>query len=177
MKGFRQGEDPIYMGLFLASAFLLSGIAIFLILVKAPSPSKVRAAKVYAQKRQYQQMLQAKAAEQQSEAKVKARLWPAKLDDMGPSALKSLTRIATEHSVRLTSFRPQRTTTIDGLIQAPYLVTAEGSFPNVVAFVRGVESSSLRLAVNQANVSATDQASDKATANIGVVGYVRSEHG
>jgi len=110
----------------------------------------------------------------EQEAKNKPLLWNISLENIGPAALAKITSLAKAHQVKLSSFRPQRTGDVDGLTQVPFLMTIDGSYPNVVGFVRDIETSDSKLAVSQAQMTSSDGGSDKVSASIGIVAYMKA---
>ena len=63
------------------------------------------------------------------------------------------------------------------MTQLPFLIGVDGSYPNVVAFVKDIETKGTKLALSQVQLSSSDGTTDKVSASIGVVAYVPSAGG
>lgn len=110
-----------------------------------------------------------------AKATVTTTTWPGIGDDVAPAANARLTTIATRRGLKLTSFRPQRTTAKTDLTVLPFVVTVEGPFPQVVEFTRDIDSPGTRLAVSLIQITSANDDSDRVTATVGVMAYLRPE--
>lgn len=109
-----------------------------------------------------------------SEASAKALTWSDGADQIAPKALAVVTREARARSVRLVAFRPQRTVPGSPLTLVPFTLTLEGTYPQVLDFVKAMEIPSNRLAVTLLQIAAADDATSKVTASVGLTAFVRS---
>lgn len=100
-----------------------------------------------------------------------ARLWTQAPDQVAASAMARVTTLAASKGLKVIAFRPQRAVEDGSVTRYPYLVSLEGAYPNVVAFVNLMETPSGKLCVNQVQIAASDGASDKVSASVGLVAY------
>ena len=105
-------------------------------------------------------------------AEVSRLTWDLTVDEIAPAAMKWVTEHAGEHFVEVSSFRPQRRTDVDGLVQLNYLVIAEGAFPNMMDFVRAFEADDSLMAVKLVQLSGVDGVTDRVRATIGIATFV-----
>jgi Pilus assembly protein, PilO len=99
--------------------------------------------------------------------------WAESEELVGTESLKQITTLATKRKLKVAAFRPQRTLPLDALEAVPFTVTVEGPFTDVLGFERDVENSQTKLTVNLVQLSSSDPNSDRVTANVGVLAYLR----
>lgn len=99
------------------------------------------------------------------------RLWAQPADQVGAAAMAKVTEIAASKALKVLAFRPQRTVDDTGVTRHPYQVSIDGSFVQVLEFVRALETPNLRLPVVTVQLAAADGATDRVTATIGIVAY------
>ena len=87
-------------------------------------------------------------------------------------SIKAVSNLSYKHRVKLTGIRPQRPVIIGDLTQLPFLINVTGSFLDVLAFEKDLETSSNKLAVNSVQMSASDPSTDNVVVNINVVAYL-----
>ncbi len=103
--------------------------------------------------------------------------WVEQPEQVEPRALDIVSRVADRSRTKILGFRPQRTVLSGGLEQLPFLVTLEGSFPNILTTARDLGTRSNRLAVTSIQVASADAASDRVTATVGIVAFRLPEGG
>ena len=166
--------ENVITAIMIVSALVLVATLASLFIFKAPTSAAAKKDHNTKVMRTEQDTLIAQKDADKAEAENKPHLWNMSLQNVGPAALAKITALAKTHQVKLSSFRPQRTIDVDGLTQVPFLMTIDGSYPNVVGFVRDIESSDTKLAVSQAQMTSSDGGSDKVSASIGIVAYMNS---
>lgn len=100
-------------------------------------------------------------------------MWEGAPESITAQILQSVTVIAKAQGITMKSFRPQTAIADGDLSRNNYLVLLEGSFPQVVAFARSIDTPSSRLGISLVQVAAADQESDAVNASIGIVAYVK----
>lgn len=105
-------------------------------------------------------------------ANVSKLTWELTVDEVAPAAMKWVTEHAADHFIEVSSFRPQRRTDVDGLVQLNYLVIAEGAFPDMMDFVRAFEAEDSLMAVKLVQLSGVDGVTDRVRATIGIATFV-----
>lgn len=104
---------------------------------------------------------------------IEEKAWLVQVSEVGPTALDTVTRAAERRGLRLVAMRPQRTVQIAELTQAPFVVTVEGAFPAVMAFVRDLEAPETKMAISLIQLGAMDGVSDNVSLTLGLKAYVR----
>lgn len=138
-----------------------------------PSP-KYRATEKARQAR-FEIELQTQEAEEnrmQAMAAVEKRVYGVQAEKVAPLAMSSASILARKHGLKIVAFRPQRVVTDAALPHVPYLITLDGPFPKVAAFMRDLDAKGSRLAVNLVQVASSDPASDRVNATIGAVAFL-----
>lgn len=102
-----------------------------------------------------------------------SRLWAGDAQQVGSRSLDMLSRVARALKIKLVAFRPQRPVESEGLVQVPFLVIVEGSYPAVVSFVSTLEQPATKLALGSVQVTSSDASSDKVTASIVLLAFKR----
>ena len=108
---------------------------------------------------------------------VKGRTWQVAQDQIGPKAMDWVSKQALANFVQVNAFRPQRSVDAAGMAQLNYLLTAEGSFPNVLKFIRAFESSGSLMAIKMVQIASADGSTDAVRATIGIVTYQEAKSG
>lgn len=107
----------------------------------------------------------------QTREKVDSLTWQVGRDEIGPRAMAWVSRAASANFVTVSAFRPQRTTEAGSLDQLNYMVTAEGSFLNVMRLIDALESPDSLMAVRSVQVASMNGASDTVRATLGLVAF------
>ena len=149
---------------------MLAGIALVLFL---PKPSL---ASIQANQKRQEADIQVRAAQARkdfdaAETKVKKRVWSGGAEEVGPGALKAMNGLAAKYRVKLSGFRPERTTQTAGLDLLPYSVTATGAYLDVLTFAKAIESPDNKLAVDSLQIASSEANSDQVIAMIGLTAY------
>lgn len=153
------------------SIIALAGTLLFMLLVPKPTTAGIANKQRLAADKVLDQITLSHQTLDKTTAVVEHRTWPGGAQQVGPGALQAMTKLSKTFSVKLSGFRPQRVTAASGLELLPYSVTAEGSFVNVLRFVKAIEDPTTKLAVHQVQINSADANSDQVTAAIGITAY------
>jgi Tfp pilus assembly protein PilO len=93
-------------------------------------------------------------------------------EEIGPNIYASMDKLAAGLKVKLVGFRPQRTIDAGDVTQLPFVVNANGSYNNVVEFVRDLETPPTKVAIELLQLGSSEESSDQVVATIGVEAYV-----
>jgi Tfp pilus assembly protein PilO len=115
----------------------------------------------------------ADARKAESQALIDKVTWSSAPEDIQTNALKIVSEAAATKRLKLSAFHPQRPAVADNLDTLPFQVTVEGPFLDVLDFERMLEIPKTRLAVSLIQISSADPSTDRITANIGVVAYMK----
>jgi Tfp pilus assembly protein PilO len=173
MMDFRNKEELPTNLVMLVSMLALVGVLLFVLLVPKPTVAGMRSQR---QNREFEIKREHQTVERQLvevRGHVATYVWDLPLQQVSPAALANVTTSVQARNLRLIAFRPQRVAeSTGGLSQIPFMITVEGTFPNVAQFVDDLESPANRLAVNLVQISASDGATDQVSASIGVLAFV-----
>lgn len=169
---FGNVKDPLPLAVTALGALILAGTLLYIVLVPAPTP-KGLVARTRTKEREIQNKI-GRAKERRVEietilTKRKSILPP---DAIGSDALARMTKLAKAGNLKLTAFRPQRTTdSPSGVTLYPYQMTLEGTFPGVAKFVRTVERTTDDLAVTLVGLASAEGPNGAVTATVGIVTF------
>lgn len=162
------------MGLKIATWLGILGIivgAAFLLFLPKPST-----ASIVAMQKQQEAQIQGRAEDAQDDfdiakEKVVGLTWKGGAEQVGPGALQSMNALATKYRVKLSGFRPSRTAQASGLDLLPFSVTATGSYPDLLNFVKAIENPDNKLAVDSLQIASSEANSDQVIATVGITAY------
>lgn len=153
----------------LSAVFALIGLGLFHFLAPQPTSDLTTQKKTKAE--YIAEVDEKKAQLSVANEEFQELVWQMSRDQIGPSAMSWVSELARKHIIEVRSFRPQRTVRDNGVDQLSYLVTAEGSYPSIMEFLKEFESEDSLLAVKLIQISSIDGASDLVRASIGLVAY------
>lgn len=104
-------------------------------------------------------------------ARLAKYVWAGSPEDINPIALKQVNGLVQARHLKLVGFHTAKATAAPNITLIPFVVSVEGSFPNVLAFTRDLEKPGSKFVVDQFEASNSDQSSDKVAANIGITAY------
>lgn len=98
--------------------------------------------------------------------------WSGSVQEVNAAILKRVNTLLQNHNLKSGTFRPQRASTVDTLNTLPYALTLDGTYVEVMNFVRDLETPANRLAISSLQVQSADINSDRVNANLTVVAYL-----
>lgn len=110
-------------------------------------------------------------------AKNATRLWTQPADEIAAATMAKLTSLAQARNLKVIAFRPQRMQDDGTIMRIPYQATLEGPFPQVISFLKDVETSKFKVIVSTVQIASADGASDKVSSTIGFVAYREEDIG
>lgn len=110
-----------------------------------------------------------------AETELAAKVWTESPDQLGAILMGAVQANARKNGLNMLAFRPQKTEEDSGVVRHGYSVSLEGRFPQVIEFLRAVETPESKLAVGTLQIAAADGATDAVTATVGIVAYRRAE--
>jgi Tfp pilus assembly protein PilO len=171
MISFKDPRDQLGSSLFVGGIVLLSASLVMFLFVHPPTTKGIQGKKL-AKLRQASNAIDT-ANERIDVIKqvFEKTKWKEKPDLITGNVLSIVRAATAKASVKLISFRPQRTVETTDLLQLPYVLAVDGSFPNVVKFVQSIEESDSKLAVSSFQLASAEGTSDFVTASVGLVAY------
>lgn len=171
MISFKDPRDQLGSGLFVGGIALLVGALAMLAFVKPPSEKGIQGKKLAKLRQASNAIDTANERIDVIEQVFEKTKWTEKPDLITGEVLSIVREATGKASVKLISFRPQRSVETTDLLQLPYVIAVDGSFPNVVKFVQSIEESDAKLAVSSFQLASAEGTSDFVTASIGLVAY------
>ncbi len=171
MLSFRTKAETGASVAILLALLILVVTGLFMLLVPKPTVAASAASKARSQRDLEERVRKLEENKALTTATIVTQVWAEPVEEIGPKALESITAYARTQKLKLMAFRPQKTVDVDGLVQLPFLISVEGSYPNIMKFVRQLEASNLRMGTSLVQVSSTDPNSDLVSATVGVVAY------
>lgn len=95
--------------------------------------------------------------------------WTEDAETINPQAMASTTVLARRHNVLIAAFRPQKPIDEGTVQRIPYLISVEGTYLDVVSFVKDLEGVGNRLVVNSVQIASSDPGSSQVRGTIGVL--------
>ena len=171
MISFKDPRDQLGSSLFVGGIVLLTASLVMFLFVHPPTTKGIQGKKLAKLRQASNAIDTANERIDIIEQVFEKTKWKEKPDLITGNVL-SIVRAATgKASVKLISFRPQRTVETTDLLQLPYVLAVDGSFPNVVKFVQSIEESDAKLAVSSFQLASAEGTSDFVTASVGLVAY------
>jgi len=101
----------------------------------------------------------------------RTRTWSCSQEEVGPSALATMTRLAKVCRLKLTAFRPQKAVELKGVTEMPFLMEVEGTFLNIESLLKELEKPELKLVPDMFQLAAGDESVENVTATITVAAF------
>ncbi len=95
--------------------------------------------------------------EQTAGQTIAARTWQCSQNDVSAAILANLTAQAKQEGLAVGSFRPQRTTDLNGVTELPYAVQITGPYPGVRLMMRSLDSSQSKVVLRSAQITRRHQ--------------------
>lgn len=175
MISFRTRSESITSIAILVALFVLVATGIVMAFVPKPSVAGVATGKIRSQRELDDRIAKLEAERLASRVSINSLVWTQAVAEVGPKALESVTAFAQRNGLKLIAFRPQKTAEINELTQLPFVISIEGAYPNIMRFVKDLETPSLKLGTGMVQVSTSDPNSDLVAATISVVAYRKLE--
>ncbi len=110
---------------------------------------------------------------QRLERTLSQHLWAGGPESVEPGVLSLVSQAAAAAGARVTTFRPQRVSEVEGLTVSTLFVSVEASYASVVRMLDLLEKPNGRVLVNQVQISGTDDGSGGVKAGIGLTVYTQ----
>lgn len=147
----------------------MAAFAAYDLLVPKPSSAVKRASRHKMEIEVMQETGKLKTREAESVAIIEQNTWVEEANLIGPQVLDQVASTAKAQDVQMSAFRPQRSSTDGKVERIPFLITLQGSFPKIVAFVRNIEAAGNRIGVTTVQCASADGKSDAVTATVGLI--------
>lgn len=170
MKDIQLGNNVLTWNLVIGfSVLLFAATLAFDLLVPKPSKQQAYAAHLSKKSDIEIETLQAKRKLEEAQTVLETYTFQGHPETVTPKILEQVSAIARNHNIAIKSFRPQKTDAEEGIARLPFVVLVEGTYPNLVSFVKALDEPSVLLGVNLLQVSAADGETDRVNATLGLV--------
>ena len=171
MINFKQQDEVVPSALILLSIVLMAGTLIFLIYTQLYPPTG-SAGHRSAQGRQLKnQIIQAQQRSADQLEVVRGRIWTGESDTVSAAVLGVLTKATVSRSVKLSAFRPQRSTVVGDLVELPFAVQLSGAYPSIRAVARVLDGSGSKIVLRSIQISSSGEATNDVSATLGISVY------
>jgi len=171
MSTLNIAPEKLWTWVLVAGFVALGSVAAFDRLVPAPKAGNTSQERSAARKKLAIELDSATARADEVSKLNSSFTWSMAGDQVGPSALDQVSKSCAQRQIKLSSFRPQRAFVDQSLEGMGFVATLEGTFTSVAAFIKDMESSNSKLAVNMVQLASADGSTDAVTANIGFIAY------
>ncbi len=113
--------------------------------------------------------------EQTAGQTIAARTWQGSQNDVSAAILANLTAQAKQEGLAVGSFRPQRTTDLNGVTELPYAVQITGPYPGVRLMMRSLDSPGSKVVLRSAQITAATNSTTDVAATLGLSAYVATD--
>ena len=114
---------------------------------------------------------QAKERAKSDEAATQAQIWEGDPENVEARALAELTNHAAAGKLQMSAFRPEKTVSVNGLLEVPFNVQVAGPYLSILSFLRSLDASSTKIALRSIQVAASGGNSSDVTATVGFSVY------
>jgi Tfp pilus assembly protein PilO len=173
MINFRAKDELGTSVAFVTGLAALVAVSAYALFVPVPSLAGLQKAQKNEQLRIVQDVDRMQDEYVKAQAVVVSRTWTQPQQEIHPAVLNKVSSLARANRVKMTALRPQRAGEAGELQTIPFVLSAEGSYPDVVRFVTAIENPANKLAVNLLQLSSADGESDRVTATVGLVAFRR----
>lgn len=176
--GFKNSDQTATSLVILLSIAILAGCLVYLVAVPKNSVAKAKAAaklRARQEKDNNEKRIAANDAFKSARAELLKQLWDIKTEQIGPTSLNKITKQAEGRKLKVQSFRPQRTVTVNGIERVPFQFTVDGPYASVVQLCHDIEQSGDKLTVDMVQLSNSDGNTDHVTATIQISAYHKAE--
>ena len=175
MINFRTKADAGASIAILIALAVIVGTALVMLLIPPPSTAGIASGKIRSQRELDEGLDKLKANKIIAATYIQNQVWKVPIAEVGPGALEAITALAQQNRLKLIAFRPQKAVEVNELTQLPFVISIEGSYPNVLNFVRALEKPELKLGISMVQISTSDPNSDLVAATVGIVAYRQIE--
>ena len=100
-----------------------------------------------------------------------SKTWEGTPEEVGPVVLKQVNTYLQSRHLKLVGFHAEKAMEMPNITLIPFVMSVDGAFTNVMAFMKSIEKPETKLVVNLFQVSNSNQSDDKVTASIGLTAY------
>ena len=173
MISFRTRDDALASSISIIAVLMLAGTFVWMLIPPQRIEPLVRS-RARTLSKLDQEIDSTKKNNAELAAQIDPLLWAGNVQTVGPQALAAVSSVVKARNLRLVAFRPQRVIPSGAVTVAPFAVNLEGSFLNVMQFVKDLEANKNKIAVGQVQVSAADASSDNVNATVNIVAYINA---
>lgn len=172
MIDLKSREYQVPSVMILISILMLAGALVFMLLVPAPtSAGRVRGRELSRAKLQ-KEIDQMAAQIKQDNQYIRARQWQGDPEAVTARILKALTMQANQRALKLTAFRPERPTVLEGIVELPFSVHLSGDYTAVRDMVRTFDKENSTIALETVQYASADEKSSAVTSTLNLVAFV-----
>ena len=172
---FKDKTLVIPSAIIVASLVILVAALLVGLFVPLPSTNGVAKSPELQLKDLNHQITMLQTQEQTAGQTIAARTWQGSQNDVSAAILANLTAQAKLEGLAVGSFRPQRTTDLNGVTELPYAVQITGPYPGVRLMMRSLDSPKSKVVLRSAQITAATNSTTDVAATLGLSAYVATD--
>lgn len=173
MINFNDPKDQTPSALAVLGLLLIVGSGLALVFLKKPNQDVIT--------RQYRKDTieltkksdEAKQSIADYESLIATYRWDEKEDLVTPAALSLVSKEIEQNKLKLITFRPQKSTENEALVQLPMQINIDGSFANVAKMIENLEKKDSKLALQQMQLASQEGETDQVSATMTLIAFIK----
>ena len=175
MFDFQNKEHVLPSALILVAILLLTGAALYDILVPTPSSQSAGHSHALARRKLADDMFMAKTGESKAKSALEPKLWQGDPNSVAAGVLAQMTTQANRHSLTLGAFRPERSVPLGIVTELPYSVQVTGPYPSIRTVMSALDGPNSKVILRSMQLAASEQSSNVVSATLGVSAYLATD--
>lgn len=175
MFDFQNKEHVLPSALILLAILILTGSALYDILVPSPGGPAAGHDRVMARRKLADDMFMAKSSEKKAKSALEPKLWQGTPDAVAAGVLAQITTQANRRGLTLGAFRPERSVSLGIITELPYSVQVTGPYPNIRAVLSALDGPNSKVILRSIQLASSEQSSNVVAATLGVSAYLATD--
>jgi hypothetical protein len=172
MINFKKREEILPSVMILFSIIIMTGTLFYMLLVPAPTVANAEKLHKSARKHILSDTHMATTRAHDAQLAAAPRLWPGDARSVTSAVLAQLTDTARQEGVTLTSFRPQRGQTLEGVSELRFAAQVSGTYPQVRNVLSSFDAKDGKTALRSVDMAAGGAKANVVTATIGLSAFL-----
>lgn len=175
MISFRRPEEIVPSFLILLSLLILAGTLAYIIAVPKPRVTGSGGLSGRTQQRLRDDIALTQKQERLASAAIRPRLWHSDPQSVTATVLAQMTAQTGQHSVKLTAFRPERSTAFDSVTEMRFDAQLSGSYPGIQAVMAALDARGSKVVLRAVQLASSQEADHSVTATLGLSAFIAND--
>jgi hypothetical protein len=172
MISFQRREDIAPSVLMVFSILVLAGTLAYMLLVPKPSAAQNTRAATSSRRRMVDDIAETRHQTRVARMAIQPRLWHGDPEFVTATALALLTRQTEKRSLKLTSFRPDRSQEFADVTELRFDVQVAGPYAGLHSLLAAQDARGSKLVLRSVQITASQAAGSTVTASLGLSAFV-----